>query len=613
MTVATSSHHTSSVHSTSAVGLAVVFSLVIASCGGGGSSKDAPAGSNAPTTPPTTPSNPTPPVTPGGSSLVFGVQTHFGQGWPVTLVSRVAAANITNVRDELYWEIVEPTPGNYTFPAAFESYMGALRDQGITPLVELDFENHNYDGGNTPYTDAGFNAYARYAVAVLRHYGTQIKAVEVWNEYNGSFAKGPATNDRAGTYVKMLKAAYTAIKAERPDVTVVGASTAGVPLPYLESLFAAGALNYLDAVSIHPYRYDSAPEGIELQVAALQSLMAKYGSSKPIWVTEIGWGTHAPAAPGDLNLDETTQAKFLVRALVLLASAGVRQIYWYQFRDDPAEVYMGLVKNDAASTAKRSFTAMATLNSQLRSASFVARDQSADGVYSMHFNAGGELHVLWALTPTTISVPAGTHVTDLFGAAVSTSSGSFTATDAPVFIAGSLPGMSGTAALTASAVTDSTSAFSLRQGSYGWYYGYFLGATTTFHPLATTRTTDWKEEWTDTFPFISITETDQHPSISSGQQIAVVRRWISTVTGNVRLTAHFKVGTQGDGVRVRVLADGSAIYSATLGGGASIAGDFTTSRAVQVGSIFDFAVDPGAAGNIDYDATQVSVTFERSN
>ena len=68
-------------------------------------------------------------------------------------------------------------------------------------------------------------AAVRYAVEVLRHYGSEIKAVEIWNEYNGTFCKGPATQDRSGTYLRMLRAAYTAIKRERPDVLVLGGAT----------------------------------------------------------------------------------------------------------------------------------------------------------------------------------------------------------------------------------------------------------------------------------------------------------------------------------------------------------------------------------------------------
>ena len=594
-------------------GLVMVIVLLLAGCGG--STSGTTAATAAPPNP-GAPAPPPPPATPADPVFFFGAQTHFGQGWNIALVPRVTAGGMHDVRDELFWQIVEPTAGNFSFPKNYDNYMAALAGADITPLIELTFENTNYDGGQTPYTTDGFNAYAHYATEVLRHYGAQIKAVEIWNEYNGSFAKGPATADRAGTYNKMLQTAYATIKGARPDVTVVAGATAGVPLPYFEKLFAAGALNSLDAVSIHPYRTASTPEGLEVQVAALQALMAKYGPVKPVWVTEIGWPIHPAAAPGDLEVNESVQAQFLVRACVLLASAGVSRVYWYELRDDNTDPFMGLVLNDAGYTARLALAAMQTLNTQLRTASFVAREQTAPGVYSLRFAppGGRELRVLWALTPLAVPVPAGTTVTDLVGNAVTLANGTLTVAGSPVYVSGPLPGLAGVAtARPSTAITDSVAAFSLQQGAYGWWYGYFTGASPTFTPLPDTRITDWKEEWIGSFPSISITNVDQHPSKSNTDLISVVRRWVSSVDGNIQVTAHFKVGLLGDGVRVRVLADGQVLRSATLSRGTSIAADFTLTQPVRSGTTLDFAVDPGSAGNINNDATQVSITIERAD
>lgn len=599
------------------LGCAALFAVFVAGCdGGGGSSGDSPGAPPSPAPAPTP--NPNPGPSPATAPVFFfGAQTHFGQGQDLNQVARLIEGEVRDVRDELYWQLVEPAAGNFRFPASYDAYMTMLEDNGIAPLVELTFENTNYDGGQTPYTDAGFNAYARYATEVLNRYGPQIEAVEIWNEYNGSFAKGPATTDRAGTYFKMLRTAHAAIKAARPDVTVVAGATAGVPLPYFEKLFAAGALNHLDVVSIHPYRTPSTPEGLEVQVAGLRNLMAKYGAVKPIWVTEIGWPLHAAQAPGDLAIDETTQAAFLIRACALLASAGVPRVYWYQFREDSATPEMGLVKSDPALTSRRAFHALKTLNAQLRQATFVARERSDDHVYSLRFNTpdGRERRVLWALSPVTVSVPSGTGVVDMFGASVTATGGSLTVAGAPVFVTGPLPNLPGAStARTSTPLTESTSAFSLQQGGYGWHYGYFVGTSTAFTPLRNTRITDWKEEWTDNYASISITNVDQHPSATGDRQpVAVVRRWVSTVDGTLHVTARFKVGLQGDGVRVRVLADGQALHSASLSRLTSIAADFDFELPVRVGTTLDFAVDPGAAGDLAHDATQVTVTIERAN
>lgn len=95
---------------------------------------------------------------------------------------------IAQFRDEQYWQNVEPTlttPATYTF-AAYQPYMAAAAAAGLNPLMELTFANTNYDGGNTPFSDAGRAGYSNYGKALLAKYGSQVTAVEIWNEYNGT-------------------------------------------------------------------------------------------------------------------------------------------------------------------------------------------------------------------------------------------------------------------------------------------------------------------------------------------------------------------------------------------------------------------------------------------
>ena len=45
--------------------------------------------------------------------------------------------------------------------------------------MELTFANTNYDGGSTPFSDAGRAGYSNYAKALLAQYGSQVTAVEI--------------------------------------------------------------------------------------------------------------------------------------------------------------------------------------------------------------------------------------------------------------------------------------------------------------------------------------------------------------------------------------------------------------------------------------------------
>src|ERR1043166_8301479 len=87
----------------------------------------------------------------------FGVMTHFAQGWSPDWAWVAAIRSISNVRDELYWNTVENQKGVYAFPREYDAYMDTLRVAGISPLIVLSFENNNYDGGMTPYTDEAVN------------------------------------------------------------------------------------------------------------------------------------------------------------------------------------------------------------------------------------------------------------------------------------------------------------------------------------------------------------------------------------------------------------------------------------------------------------------------
>jgi hypothetical protein len=546
---------------------------------------------------------------------VLGVMTHFAQGWDPALADPIAAAGIRDVRDEIYWQDVEPARGQFRFPARDERYMAELAQRGISPLVELTFANRAYDGGLTPYTDEGFDAYARYGVEVLRHYGPQVRAVEIWNEYNGTFCRGPAAKNRAETYARMARVAYRALKAERPDVLVAGAATAGVPLPYLEHLFALGALDSMDAVSIHPYRFNSEPEGIENDVAALQDLIRRYnhGQPKPIWVTEIGWATKAAAAPLDLSIDEGVQADFLVRAYALLLSAGVDRIYWYLFRDYDVFATMGLVHQDRAHTPKRAYHALATLIAQVGGARFARREHTPPDFYALRFErpTGEVVRVVWSLRPRALAVPAACRVTDLVGGPVAAGPAVAVGPE-PLYIEGPFAGFPEPDPHAPRRLADSARDFAGIQGANHWSYGVFVGAAPAFLPLDQFHATDWKREWYGRYPYVSLSDREQHPAESPAGPVAAVRRWTCDAGGSVHLHAQFGCGAQGDGVRVEVLLDGQRVFAQSVGGPNPARADFDMVRVLPPGAHVDFAVYPGPRGNANFDATEFSASAEEA-
>jgi hypothetical protein len=547
--------------------------------------------------------------------LRFGVMTHFAQGWDPSWIIPMTDAAIPTVRDELYWARVEPGPGRFVFPPAYDHYMAELRRHGIDPLVVLSFANPGYDGGMTPYTEQGFSAYARYGTELLKHYGNQIDAVEIWNEYNGSFCKGPAEKARAATYLAMLRTAYLAIKRERPDVTVVGGATSGIPGPYWRKLITGGGLAHMDAVSVHPYRYRAPPEGMEDEIVRLRALMQKYdpGNPRPIWATEIGWETHSSQAPGDLAIDDVTQAKFLVRGYALLLSAGVARIYWYLLHDEHG-LTMGLTRDNAARTPRPAFAAMATMIRELREARFVRREASLPGLYSLVFErpSGVEVRVMWSLQPIAVQASGAESGEDYLGQKLAVLS-PLNLTDAPVFVQGPLRDLPpAPPPVVDNILTDSARDFSDRQGKNGWTYGSITGDSSSFVPMTDYEVTDWKEAWVDPGSNLSISSEDQHPAATRAhRQVAAVRRWTSPAGGRIRVSGHFRCQTLGDGVGVGILVDGNRQFRKLLGGGHPVLDAFDFVKQVHPGSVIDIAVDPGPATDINYDATAVEVIIRK--
>ncbi|GLV54628.1 hypothetical protein KDH_14750 [Dictyobacter sp. S3.2.2.5] len=329
----------------------------------------------------------------------FGVSAHFSGKNPLNGTRELIAMGASMVREDALWADVEASPGEYDF-TPIDRYMSAFQRSGLHPLLIIDYNNPLYDGGLTPHDEVGFAAYANYARALVSHY-PQLHAVELYNEYNGKFSTGPGEHDPAN-YARMVSAAYQAIKAVRPDVTVVVGATFGIDLDWLKRLFTTGALTYADAISVHPYSIVSVdpPEfrNLAQHLQALQDLIKAHnnGQAKPIWITELGWSDA-------FNItNEVEQAHYLVRSIVLSLSVGVDTYFWYDFINDGTNSFdleqnFGLIRlpdADGYYTPKPSYIAFAVLTRLLAGRSFLGREIAEFNVYHMCFS--NNLHVLWS-------------------------------------------------------------------------------------------------------------------------------------------------------------------------------------------------------------------------
>ena len=315
----------------------------------------------------------------GGAASPFGVVTHFAKGWDPAIIPLIARTGIKHVRDEQPWRQIEKQPGEYRFNDRLAGYMAALAKYGLDPLIVLAFSNPLYDDDKTPFSDSGRRGYAAYASAVVSRYRPNLDrdgAVEIWNEYNGSFCTGPCKQDPPRFYADMLSAAYRAIKQSAPEVTVLGGAGVPIPLPYYRNLFKHGALDSMDALVIHPYR--KTPEGVEDKIGELRDMMAQFGPVKPIWATEF-------SDLADMRKSRDDAARYLVRTSTLLLSAGVERITGICSRILPNSKGLALsVKRTIRWERKRRLRPMwlmlrSPMNSRARILSGVSRDMGRRG------------------------------------------------------------------------------------------------------------------------------------------------------------------------------------------------------------------------------------------
>jgi hypothetical protein len=333
---------------------------------------------------------PTPPR--GG---FFGVQTHFGQyrSGADELLDLIKGAGIGWIRDEVYWSEIEKRKGAFDFPPQYDYYLKAAQARGIKVLLILDFGNALYSGAakGGPATDAERQAFARYCGEVVKRYGPLgVRHFEIWNEPNASTFWKPLPDP--GDYAKLLEAAYKSCKTVDPGSTVLGCSTSGTDVDFIGGVLAAGGGRFMDALSFHPYCQPSPPEQRLLgDITKLKSLAAE----KPLWITEIGYPTHAGAA----GVHEETQANYLVRTFLLVRSSpAVQRVFWYDFQNDgddrvEAEFNFGLVRMDR--TPKPSYRAIKTMTSLVGELS-PAEFRTSGNTYLLSFEEGkNRLTAVW--------------------------------------------------------------------------------------------------------------------------------------------------------------------------------------------------------------------------
>jgi len=307
-----------------------------------------------------------------------GVNIHFTRGHEKDL-DLIAAAGFKFVRQDFFWGSIERSKGQYDW-SEYDGLMEQLDRRGIRAYFILDYSNPLYEESVTatnpvthvvekhtvasPQHPESVEAFARWAAAAARHYHGRKIIWEIWNEPNIDFWKPKPNMEQ---YATLALATCRAIRAAEPEATVVGPATSGFPWDFLESSFKSGLLEYLDGVSVHPYRPPShPPERAAAEYRRLRELIEKYAPEgkkrMPILSGEWGYSSNTK------GVTEEQQANFIARQQLSNLMCGVPISIWYDWRNDgndPAENEhnFGTVTSDLS--LKPAYVAIQTLTHEL--------------------------------------------------------------------------------------------------------------------------------------------------------------------------------------------------------------------------------------------------------
>ena len=192
----------------------------------------------------------------------------------------IRQAGIRHVRTDLDWNQIEPEKGKWNFER-WDALVKEAEKRDITLLPILGGSQPRWGSPLVKHMDD----WKTYLETVLSRY----PALPCWEVVNE-----PNLNEfsRAEAYVPLLKESYRTIKRIHPGANVTTGGMGDIPLPYLERMLKSGASGSFDIMNVHPYYWKGLPESsLAWELQELRKQMRKYGSEKPVWITETGYAT----------------------------------------------------------------------------------------------------------------------------------------------------------------------------------------------------------------------------------------------------------------------------------------------------------------------------------
>lgn len=274
-------------------------------------------------------------------------------------VNFIRIGQYENSSDYTSWDWVERKRGEYLLVPELDDYVNSLVENHVHIEIQLLYGNplytspagrlpqniqpapgafHNPDRSLysvfwPPKSDEQIQAFAKYVAWMVNHFRGRAEYYEIWNEPDIDYWNPVASPE---DYGRLFKASARTIHKADPNAKVVFGGLAGA-----EREFAKRALDACDCASeIDVFAYHNYPEyGYNLNPEAVHERGDTNASSKPLRDMVRSYPGIRPnlaffddefndGLPSWKNSDESVQAKYVPRGLVIDRAEGVRTFVW---------------------------------------------------------------------------------------------------------------------------------------------------------------------------------------------------------------------------------------------------------------------------------------------
>ena len=297
------------------------------------------------------------------------------------------------------WSSLESRPGAWDF-SDWDNYVEDSLAAGKKLLAILAYDTPwLYEKKNAPCAigPKELLRYLAYVEKVVSRYRGKIGAYEIWNEPNMLKWEGSQED-----FFTMTLVAAKKIREIDPHALILAGSFWRVPESYIRRLFKSGVMDYVDAISFHPYAVN--PKGAVQLYAKLEKLLAGLDYRGEVWVTEVGYPTGGWYPTW---VREEHFPRYIIKTLAGLAVRNIRVMLWYELKDTyprgqapvlDSECFFGIT--DLERKPKNGYHAWALCGRYLAGAeyrpAFPRRERLPAGIVSLYFSKNGQgILILW--------------------------------------------------------------------------------------------------------------------------------------------------------------------------------------------------------------------------